>query len=110
MAEFCFECFKKINELDEQEGKYKISRDKYLCEECGKLKRVVIAEKKGYYLYKFRYFWIPLYILWRLIIMPYTLYKLFLQKPIDKKRHSCYANCTNTDNTVRGWSDDKFKL
>lgn len=74
MAEFCFECFKKIHEIDVPENKYIFSKDTNLCEECGEWKKVVIVEKKGYYLYKLRFILLPLYILWRIIVLPYTIY------------------------------------
>ena len=74
MAEFCFECFKKLNETEEPESKYIISDTLDLCEGCGKWKKVVIAEKRGYYLYKFRFILFPLHILWRIIILPFTIY------------------------------------
>lgn len=74
MAEFCFECFKRIHEIEDSESKYIISDTLDLCEGCGKWKRIVVAEKRGYYLYKFRFILVPLYILWRIIIVPYTIY------------------------------------
>ena len=74
MAEFCFDCFNKIHETNKPESKYIFSKTPYLCEECGEWKRVVIIEKKEYYLYKFRLILLPLYILWRIIIVPYTVY------------------------------------
>ena len=75
MAEFCLKCLNKINEKDEPESKYIISKEPYLCEECGEWKRVVVMERKAYYIYIFRFILFPLYILWRVIIIPYTIYK-----------------------------------
>ena len=46
MAEFCIGCFNKINETNEPEGKYIMSKEPSLCEECGEWKTVVIVEKK----------------------------------------------------------------
>ncbi len=73
MAEFCFNCFNKVNEINEPESKYILSEDLCLCEECGQYKRVVM-EKKAYYLYRFRFLTVPFYIIWRIIIVPYTIY------------------------------------
>lgn len=36
MAEFCFECFKRIHEIEDSESKYIISDTLDLCEGCGK--------------------------------------------------------------------------
>lgn len=82
MAEFCLECWNKMNETDDNEKKYIMSEDIDLCEECGEWKRVIIMERKAYYMYKFRYFILPfriicgiLYFLWRLLILPYLIIK-----------------------------------
>lgn len=74
MAEFCFKCFNKIHQTNKPGSKYIFSKDTYLCEECGEWKRVVVMEKKGYYLHKLRFILLPLYILWKIIIVPYTIY------------------------------------
>ena len=47
MAEFCLECWNKINNNNHKENKYIMSVDLELCEECGEFKRVIIAER-GY--------------------------------------------------------------
>ena len=52
MAEFCLECWNKINETNDSESKYVISKDLDLCEECGEWKNVIVAERKNYYLGK----------------------------------------------------------
>lgn len=69
MAEFCLECWNKINERKDNERKYIISKDLGLCEGCGELKPVIIMERKAYYIHKFRYF------IWRLMLLPYLIFK-----------------------------------
>ncbi len=82
MAEFCLDCWNKINESDDSEKKYIISKDLDLCEECGEWKPVIIMERRAYYMWKLRYFIVPFkiiykvfWILWRLLILPYLLFE-----------------------------------
>ena len=82
MAEFCLECWNKINETKDNERKYIISKDLDLCEGCGELKPVIIMERKAYYVHKFRYFILPIriiyniiYFIWRLILLPYLIFE-----------------------------------
>ena len=75
MAEFCVECFNRINETNKAESEYIISKEPDLCEGCGQYKNVVVMEKKAYYLRNFRLVLLPIYLLWRIIIVPYTIYK-----------------------------------
>ena len=82
MAEFCLECWNRINETQDDEKKYIISKDFGLCEGCGEWKPVIIAERRSYYRYKLRYFTLPfrmiykiIYVLWRLLILPYLIFK-----------------------------------
>ena len=72
----------KINETKDNERKYIISKDLDLCEGCGELKPVIIVERKAYYIYKFRYFILPIriiyniiYFIWRLILLPYLIFE-----------------------------------
>ena len=51
MAEFCLDCWNKINKTEENEKKYVLSKDLDLCEGCGEWKRVIIMERKAYYMY-----------------------------------------------------------
>lgn len=44
MAEFCLECWNKINETQDSHWRYLLSLSKDLCEECGQYKRVIIKE------------------------------------------------------------------
>ena len=46
MAEFCLECWNKINGTDKPESKYVMPKEVAFCEECWGLKRVVIKEKE----------------------------------------------------------------
>ncbi len=45
MAEFCLDCWNKINEAHDSKWRYAFSWDKDLCEECGQYKRVIVAER-----------------------------------------------------------------
>ena len=81
MAEFCLDCWNKLNERNDNEKKYILSDDLDLCEGCGGWKPVIIMTRKRYYMYKFRYIIFPfkvifiiIYFLLRLIILPYLIY------------------------------------
>lgn len=50
MAEFCAECWNKINETRDSEKKFILSDDLEPCEECGELKHVIICVRKRYIL------------------------------------------------------------
>ena len=52
MAEFCWECWNKINETKESKCRYILSWDKDFCEGCNQYKRVVIRERRWSYLQK----------------------------------------------------------
>ena len=45
MAEFCLDCWNKINETKDSKWRYFLSWRKDICEECGKYKRVIITEQ-----------------------------------------------------------------
>ena len=45
MAEFCLDCWNKINETCDSQWRYVLSWDKNLCEECGQYKRVIVVER-----------------------------------------------------------------
>ena len=45
MAEFCLNCWNRINETDDNEKEYIISKDLALCEGCGELKPVIIMKR-----------------------------------------------------------------
>lgn len=48
MAEFCLDCWNRIMDSNDPPGKYIISRELDLCEECGELKPVIIRIKWRY--------------------------------------------------------------
>lgn len=76
MAEFCLECWNKINGTNDPKSKYVLSKELCFCEECCYWKKVIVAPKKDYYRYKFRFITMPFIIVWRVLIIPITLYKL----------------------------------
>jgi len=43
VAEFCLDCLNKICNTNDDERDYVISKELYLCEECGEMKHVVIC-------------------------------------------------------------------
>ena len=45
MAEFCLDCWNKINETHDSKRRYAFSWGKELCEECGRHTRVIVAER-----------------------------------------------------------------
>ena len=45
MAEFCLDCWNKINETHDSKWRYVLSWDKELCEECGQYRRVIVVER-----------------------------------------------------------------
>lgn len=48
MAEFCLECWNKINNTNDGEEKYVISKELDLCEGCEEWKNVIICERQYY--------------------------------------------------------------
>ena len=45
MAEFCLECWNKINKKNDGAYKYIMSSELELCEACGEEKRVIVRER-----------------------------------------------------------------
>ncbi len=45
MAEFCLDCWNKINGTNDPESKYLMSDEPEFCEECCEMKKVVICYK-----------------------------------------------------------------
>lgn len=91
MAEFCLECWNKINGTNESERKYILSKHLDLCEECGEWKPIVIMERKAFYMRIFkcvalpiRIIYIVIYIIWRLLLLPYFILKTKL--PLHPRR------------------------
>lgn len=88
MADFCVECWNRINETNYPTTKYFVTRGNYLCEGCGEYKPVIIEEKKQYFIDWLYFFFFPLdyivkalYVLWRMLILPYIIYKKHKKKP-----------------------------
>ena len=87
MAEFCIDCWNEINETNDSEKKYIISEDLVLCEGCNEYKHIIVANRKSYYMRKFRFLILPfkiiyiiLYIILRILISPYLIYKYIKHK------------------------------
>lgn len=45
MAEFCLDCWNKINNSHDSRFRYALSWEKDYCEECGEWKRVIVTER-----------------------------------------------------------------
>lgn len=45
MAEFCVECWNKLNGTNDPQWKYVLSWERDLCEGCGRWKRVIVGER-----------------------------------------------------------------
>lgn len=46
MAEFCLDCWNKLNDKNDSKWRYVLSREMDLCEECGQYKRVIVSERR----------------------------------------------------------------
>lgn len=82
MSEFCLKCWNEINKTDDPASKYILSKELDLCEGCGKRTHVIVAQRKIYYRHKLRFVILPfkivykiLYIVWRILILPYIIYQ-----------------------------------
>ena len=45
MAEFCLDCWNKLNGTEDTEKEYVLSGELDLCEECGEWKRVIVRKR-----------------------------------------------------------------
>ena len=54
MAEFCLDCWNKLNKKDFTEKDYVLSRELDLCEECGQWKPVIVRVRRFPALYTLR--------------------------------------------------------
>ena len=45
MAEFCLECWNKLNDTRDTESRYLVSRNIELCEGCARYKHVIVKER-----------------------------------------------------------------
>lgn len=82
MAEFCLDCWNEMNGTNDPPEKYIITDDFTLCEGCGEFKPVIVIDREEYYRYKCRFVLFPvrlvctvLYVLWKVITLPYRAYK-----------------------------------
>ncbi len=75
MADFCVDCWNKIYGTEKTEKEFILSKELCFCEECCQWKKVIFEVKKDYYEYIFKMVTMPFYIIWRIILLPYTLYK-----------------------------------
>ena len=82
MEEFCLKCWNRINGTNDGKMKYVLSKDLDLCEGCGELKPVIVAERCYYYGYRLKWFILPFkfifaitYFVLRLLILPYLILK-----------------------------------
>ena len=55
VANFCLDCWNKLNGTNDTQRKYVMSDGLSLCEECGEMKQVIEGYKSAYFLYRFRY-------------------------------------------------------
>ena len=83
MAEFCLDCWNKINETNYSKSKYILSDDLDLCEECDEWTHVIVVEKNTYYYQKLWYVIFPFeiirFIAW-ILIRTFVFSYLFLKK------------------------------
>lgn len=87
MAEFCFDCWKKLFDENAQKEKYIISKYDDLCEGCGEYKPVIIVEKKYYYLRILKRLFFPVIFIFVIISIPFRLiYYPLLRYKLKKKR------------------------
>ena len=87
MSEICFDCLNKIYGGTKKPNQYIISDDYDLCEECGNITKVVVAEKKSYYLYHIRYIIMLFYLLYRILMIPYSVFSTICKSNKNKNIH-----------------------
>lgn len=63
MAEFCLDCWNRLNGRNDPPEKYIISRRPDLCEGCGEWKRVIAMPKNEGPLYRLDRILLPFYVL-----------------------------------------------
>jgi hypothetical protein len=87
MAEFCPDCWNRLNGFKDGEKKYIVSMGLDLCEGCGELKHVIITEQENYYMYNyslvvlfFKLVYYAFCILLKLVKLPYLIYKHYKSK------------------------------
>ena len=80
MAEFCLDCWNKLNDANDKEENYIMSKELDLCEGCGEWKHVIIVERNSLFKYRLREFVRILKIFGRIIILPYLIIRYILLK------------------------------
>lgn len=54
MAEFCLDCWNKLNNKSFTQKEYVLSKELELCEECGQWKSVIVRARRFRALYRYR--------------------------------------------------------
>lgn len=93
MALYCLDCVNKLSSRTYDAKELIFAKSLYICEGCGEYKTVVLMTKRCYRRRKLRIFRIitlPMYILWRLLILPYLIIKN--PPPFIKKRQDNNKN------------------
>ena len=85
MAEFCLECWNRINGTKDSGRKYMLSKELDLCEGCGEWKPVIIVERKTYYMNKFGFFTLIIRMVCGFIYSTHMLIKFLFQHNKTKK-------------------------
>lgn len=80
LADFCLDCWNKINETNEKKSKYILSKNMYPCEECNEYKHVIVVARKAYYMRKYKKIILPFRFLMNLILLPYYIFKYICRK------------------------------
>ena len=80
MAEFCLECWNKINGTEDGEWKYVLSKSLYLCEGCGELKYIIVTERDANIKFNacafiMKFLIAILYIIFNLLMVPYFVFR-----------------------------------
>lgn len=57
MAEFCLDCWNRINECDDTQRDWILSRELDLCEGCGEWKPVLVVPRRHKLLYDLLHLW-----------------------------------------------------
>jgi len=89
MAEFCLECWNKINNSNDKKFKYIMSKYPDLCEECGENKQVIVGLRQYCYINRFRIIKVLYYtfnFMFRLLIFPYFIYIRYKANNKDVKK------------------------
>lgn len=93
MAFYCLDCINNLCTRNYDAKQVIFAKSLYICEGCGKYKTVVLMTKRQYWHRKLRILRIitlPIYVLWRLLILPYLIYKN--PPPFIKKRQDNDTN------------------